>query len=97
MYLIFINLNYVFRNEIDKNFVTPAFIKFGSWVGGDRDGHPFVTPELTRETLTNHKNTIISLYQKELNHLYGKLSSSLRMVDADKILFEYVKRNHEIF
>ena len=89
-------LNYIFRKEINNNFTTPAFIKFGSWVGGDRDGHPFVTPELTKETLINHRKTIIALYQKELNQLYGKLSSSLRMIGADKKLFEIVKRNHGV-
>ncbi|TXD81593.1 phosphoenolpyruvate carboxylase [Subsaximicrobium wynnwilliamsii] len=51
-------------------------INFGSWVGGDRDGHPFVTPTVTHETLLLHRKTALSLIKDQLLQLIIKLSVS---------------------
>lgn len=47
-------------NKIKNAEVFPK-INFGSWVGGDRDGHPFVTPSITQETLVLHRKNALSL------------------------------------
>jgi len=51
-------------------------IQFGSWVGGDRDGHPFVTPGVTQETLKLHRKNALSLIISQLSVLASKLSVS---------------------
>lgn len=51
-------------------------ISFGSWVGGDRDGHPFVSAAITKETLLLHRTTALALIKKELVMLVKKLSIS---------------------
>jgi phosphoenolpyruvate carboxylase len=51
-------------------------VTFGSWVGGDRDGHPFVTPEVTRETLLLHRKKALHLIFDALLDLGKKLSIS---------------------
>jgi phosphoenolpyruvate carboxylase len=51
-------------------------ISFGSWVGGDRDGHPFVTPEITRETLVIHRNQALTLLRSKLVETVIKCSFS---------------------
>jgi phosphoenolpyruvate carboxylase len=51
-------------------------IHFGSWVGGDRDGHPFVTPAITKETLALHRKAALTLAKEALANLGKKLSIS---------------------
>lgn len=51
-------------------------ISFGSWVGGDRDGHPYVTPEVTRETLMEHRNAALELIESQLVALASRMSFS---------------------
>ncbi|MFH2132337.1 MAG: phosphoenolpyruvate carboxylase, partial [bacterium] len=49
-------------------------ITFGNWVGGDRDGHPFVTPDVTRQTLDVLRLNAIVVIRRQLNQLYKNLS-----------------------
>jgi phosphoenolpyruvate carboxylase len=51
-------------------------LSFGNWVGGDRDGHPLVTPEVTRDTLQKLRHSAISLIENNLNGLFEKLTIS---------------------
>jgi phosphoenolpyruvate carboxylase len=51
-------------------------LEFGSWVGGDRDGHPFVTPEFTASTLLTHRETALQMLKEALTQLTTKLSFS---------------------
>ena len=54
-----------------------APIRFGSWIGGDRDGNPFVTPEVTRHACLMARWTALSLYAKEIEQLRFELSMSV--------------------
>ncbi len=51
-------------------------IRFGIWVGGDRDGHPLVTAEVTRDTLASLRKTALLVLQRRLSHLEKSLSLS---------------------
>ena len=51
-------------------------IHFGSWVGGDRDGHPFVTPAITQETLILHRQEALKIIHQQLVNLAAKLTIS---------------------
>lgn len=51
-------------------------ITFGNWVGGDRDGHPLVTAEVTRETLTRLRLKAFNLVEQNLSTLASRLTLS---------------------
>lgn len=53
-------------------------LRFGSWVGGDRDGNPFVTPEITWETVRQQQQLVLEKYREVVTTLARRLSESLR-------------------
>ena len=58
-------------------------LAFYSWIGGDRDGNPFVTPEVTKETLEYHALTARQSLRSAVKDLYAVLSEHLERVDTD--------------
>ena len=55
-----------------------APIKFASWIGGDRDGNPNCTPEVTQEVITHQRLRAAKLFLNDLNELYSELAISSR-------------------
>ncbi len=66
-------------------------IRFGSWIGGDRDGNPNVTPDVTRRACLMARWTAVSLYTREIDLLRNELS----MNDASAELAARVGAVHE--
>ncbi|MEF8900760.1 MAG: phosphoenolpyruvate carboxylase [Halovenus sp.] len=56
----------------------PKLFEFRSWAGSDRDGNPYVTPEVTAETLERQRTVVLSKYREELGALSGVLSQDSR-------------------
>lgn len=65
-------------------------LSFGNWVGGDRDGHPLVTPEITKETLLEFRNHAIQFQHQQLNQLAGKLSFSSRLQNIPSFFLQRI-------
>jgi len=66
-----------FDPELIKNPSALPMVTFGNWVGGDRDGHPFVTHEVTAQTLKALRKSALSLIRADLTELARKLSVSI--------------------
>jgi len=64
----------------------PEVLSFGSWIGGDRDGNPFVTADSTREALDMARDVIIDHYIAETVRLIGQLSMSTRRIGMSDAL-----------
>jgi len=64
----------------------PEVVRFGSWIGGDRDGNPFVSPEATREALQLARETILDHYIGILEQLVERLSPSASQVGVNSEL-----------
>jgi phosphoenolpyruvate carboxylase len=58
----------------------PSFIAFGSWMGGDRDGNPFVTASITWQSLVRQTQTACDVYLDTLDGLYHERSESEKIV-----------------
>ena len=58
-------------------------IRIGTWIGGDRDGNPFVTAETMRHAAARHARLVLTHYLDELHRLGAELSLSTRLVTVD--------------
>jgi len=74
---IYLSLRLALVREFpDHEFALPRFLRFGSWMGGDRDGHPGVTWDITERTLVWLRDTAINRHLDWCRKLYDFLSVS---------------------
>ena len=59
-----------------------SFLRMGSWIGGDRDGNPFVTAQVMRDTLRMQSTQIFAYYLEELHELGAELSLAVNLADV---------------
>jgi phosphoenolpyruvate carboxylase len=64
----------------------PAILRMGSWIGGDRDGNPFVTAEVLAEAVARQSRVAFAHYMEEIHALGGELSLSNRLMRPTRAL-----------
>ncbi len=75
------HFNEVFQSDLSPTDI-PTVLRFGSWIGGDRDGNPFVSPESTRDALQQAREKILNNYLDSLDELRQLLTPSTYQVGA---------------
>jgi phosphoenolpyruvate carboxylase len=66
----------VYGPEVAQRLGVPCFLRFGSWIGGDRDGHPLVTAEVTELTWWMQARTALEEYLRRCDALMDELTYS---------------------
>ncbi len=69
----------------------PAFLRMGSWIGGDRDGNPYVTADTLRYALRAQATVVFTHYLDEVHRLGAELSLSSRLVRPSEALMELAR------
>jgi phosphoenolpyruvate carboxylase len=75
----------VYGLDLDENTL-PTLVNFGSWIGGDRDGNPLVTPDHIRGALEMARALILRQYLNDVESLSDRLSSSRRQIAVSEEL-----------
>ncbi|HXZ14377.1 MAG TPA: phosphoenolpyruvate carboxylase, partial [Roseiarcus sp.] len=75
-----------------ESFEAPPFFQFGSWIGGDRDGNPFVTNEVTRRTMRDNALASLNYYHNRVVELGRMLSISPRAATIPQTLRDELEK-----
>ncbi|MFZ0271878.1 MAG: phosphoenolpyruvate carboxylase [Acidobacteriaceae bacterium] len=70
----------------------PLLLAFGSWIGGDRDGNPFVTPDVTRQAIVAARTRLLDYYDQRLQQAIDLLTTSAQQLPVSEELQQRLAR-----
>ena len=79
-------------DQTSRNVELPSFQRMGSWIGGDRDGNPFVTAGVLQSAVAMHSRKAFDFYLDELHELGAELSLDRARVSTSMQLQDLVGR-----
>ncbi|GGP08382.1 phosphoenolpyruvate carboxylase [Oceanobacillus neutriphilus] len=81
----------------EGNWEVPNFIHFGSWIGGDRDGNPNVTPEITWKTLKMQRELILKKYEASIVVLMRRFSQSSDRISINQQFIDRMEKEENSY
>ncbi|MGB9734767.1 MAG: phosphoenolpyruvate carboxylase [bacterium] len=100
-YQVIDRLYKMIAESLNKNYpsIHPPYslIKFGSWIGGDMDGNPYVNAQTILSTMNMHRDTILALYMEDINTLFRSLSMSDKRVGVSDALRVSIEKDLKRF
>lgn len=79
----------------EQEFRIPPFFQFGSWIGGDRDGNPFVTNEVTKDTMLTNRLVSLTRYRQRLEQLVRTSSIAEHALNVSEKYLEVLSHTLE--
>ncbi|MBX2849261.1 MAG: phosphoenolpyruvate carboxylase [Acidiferrobacterales bacterium] len=86
-------IKHVYPEARGTAIALPNIIQFGTWVGGDRDGNPFVTPEITCNALRIQKLEVLNEYVRRVDSLSKVLTHSVDQITSPSTLLDSLNSN----
>ncbi len=80
----------VFGLDVERQL--PRLVSFGSWIGGDRDGNPYVDASATRQAIVRAREAILSFYIDKVFALFQRVSPSERQIGISESLRKALAR-----
>jgi len=90
---LYANLEKLLEKHYGNFFEVAPFLRVGSWIGGDRDGNPFVTAEVMSDAAKRHSAVALEFYLAETNLLGTRLSLSARVVEVSEALKKFAEQS----
>ena len=81
----------------EEEWSIPNFLRFGSWIGGDRDGNPFVTHNVTWNTLSIQRDLIISKYMQAIDYLIDRYSYCTTRIKVTDDLINLINEKESVY